>query len=48
MKPRSAVAIILIATALATMVWSIVLKLHVAGTGLLILWFAWEERHERR
>ena len=34
--------------ALATMVWSIVLKLHVAGTGLLILWFAWEERHERR
>jgi len=34
--------------ALATMVWSIVLKLHVAGTGLLILWFAWKERHERR
>lgn len=34
--------------ALATMVWSIVLKLHVAGTGLLILWFAWKERYERR
>ena len=34
--------------AMATMMWSIVGKLNVAGTGLLILWFAWEERHERR
>ncbi len=34
--------------AMATMMWSIVGKLNVAGTGLLILWVAWEERHERR
>jgi len=33
---------------MATMMWSIVGKLHAAGTGLLILWFAWKERHERR
>lgn len=33
---------------IATMMWSIVGKLNFAGTGLLILWFAWEERHERR
>lgn len=33
---------------MATMMWSIVGKLHAAGTGLLILWFAWKERYERR
>lgn len=34
--------------ALATMMWSIVLKLHVAGTALLALWVADRGGDERR
>lgn len=32
---------------LETMIWSIALRLHVAGTALLSLWMAWRNLDER-
>ena len=33
---------------LATMLWSIVLRLHVAGTALMALWMAWKDSRDDR
>lgn len=32
----------------ATMLWSIVLRLHVAGTALMALWMAWKDSRDYR